>query len=74
MCLQPRTVPQQETRETFLAVQWLRLCASNAGGVGLIPGWGIKIPHIVHHKKKKKRINHEIRDEERMLLPTKSAL
>ena len=23
-------------------VQWLRLCASNAWGVGLIPGWGTK--------------------------------
>ena len=28
-----------------LAVQWLRLCAPNAGGTGLIPGWGTKIPH-----------------------------
>ena len=26
-------------------VQWLRLCASNAGGTGSTPGWGIKIPH-----------------------------
>ena len=30
---------------TSLAVQWLRLCASGAGGAGLIPGWGLKIPH-----------------------------
>ena len=30
---------------TSLAVQWLRLHAANAGGVGLIPGWGTKIPH-----------------------------
>ena len=28
-------------------VQWLRLRASNAGGAGLIPGQGIKIPHAV---------------------------
>ena len=25
---------------TFLAVQWLRLCNSNAGGMGSVPGWG----------------------------------
>ena len=30
---------------TSLAVQWLRLCASTAGGVGSIPGQGTKIPH-----------------------------
>ena len=24
--------------ETFLVVQWLRLCTPNAGGLGLIPG------------------------------------
>ena len=26
-----------------MAVQWLRLRAPNAGGTGLIPGWGTKI-------------------------------
>ena len=30
---------------TSLAVQWLRLCASNEGSAGSIPGWGTKIPH-----------------------------
>ena len=30
---------------TSLAVQWLRLHASTAGGAGSIPGWGTKIPH-----------------------------
>ena len=25
-------------------VQWLRVHASAAGGAGLIPGWGLKIP------------------------------
>ena len=29
---------------TSLMVQWLRLCASNARGEGLDPGWGCKIP------------------------------
>ena len=28
-------------------VQWLRLHASNAGAVGLIPGWETKIPHVM---------------------------
>ena len=27
----------------FLAVQWLRLCVPNAGGMGSIPGRGTKI-------------------------------
>ena len=27
---------------TFLVVQWLRLCAPNAGGLGLIPGQGTR--------------------------------
>ena len=30
---------------TSLVVQWLELCTSTAGGTGLIPGWGTKIPH-----------------------------
>ena len=28
-----------------LVIKWLRLPASTAGGAGLIPVWGIKIPH-----------------------------
>ena len=28
-----------------MAVQWLRLRAFNAGGMGSIPGRGTKIPH-----------------------------
>ena len=30
---------------TSLAVQWLRLHAPSADGMGLIPGWGTKILH-----------------------------
>ena len=30
-----------------LVVQWLRLHAFNAGDTGLIPGQGIKVPHVV---------------------------
>ena len=44
---------------TSLAVQWLRLRASTARGMGSIPGQGTKIPHATWHgqkiKKKKKR-------------------
>ena len=49
---------------TCLAVQWLRLCASTAGGTGSTPGWGTKILtcHKVclplpapHHKKIRER-------------------
>ena len=32
---------------TSLVVQWFRLCASNAGGGGSIPGLGTRIPHAV---------------------------
>ena len=49
---------------TSLAVQWLILHVPNAGGVGLIPGQGTKIPHVAQclenkqtTKKKKKKKN-----------------
>ena len=45
-------------------VQWLRLCASNAGGMGLIPGQGTKILHASRcgkeKKKKKKKKDTEL--------------
>ena len=34
---------------TSLVIQWLRLCASNAGGMDSVPPWGTKIPHAVQH-------------------------
>lgn len=36
-----------------LEVPWLGRCISNAGGMGLIPGWGTRIlqPHGVAEKK-----------------------
>ena len=39
-----------------MEVQWLKLCASNAGewGAGLIPGQGAKIPHAMWCGQKKK--------------------
>ena len=38
---------------TSLAVQWLRLQASTAGGMDSIPGWGPKILHDAWHGQKK---------------------
>ena len=32
--------------------QWLRVCASTAGGMGSIPGQGTKIWHAAQRKKK----------------------
>ena len=37
-----------------LAVQWLGLHASTAGGMSLIPGWGTKIRHAAWCSQKKK--------------------
>ena len=37
---------------TSLAVQWLRLHASTAGGMGSIPGGGTKIPQATGHGQK----------------------
>ena len=39
---------------TSLAVQWLGLCPSTAGGTGSIPGWGTKIPHAARCSQKTK--------------------
>ena len=39
---------------TSLAVQWLKLCASTAGGTGSIPGRGTKIAHATWRDQKKK--------------------
>ena len=33
-------VSSKNTLGASLEVQWLRFCASTAGGAGLIPGWG----------------------------------
>ena len=44
-----------DKRRGFLAVQWLRLCPSSAGGAGSIPGQGTMIPHAAQQKKKKKK-------------------
>ena len=40
---------------TSLVVQWLRLCASYAGGLGSVPGQGTKISHAVWYCQKIKK-------------------
>ena len=44
-------------REFSLAVQWLRLHTSIAGGTGSIPGQGTKIPQAGWRGQKNKQIN-----------------
>lgn len=34
---------------TSLVVQWMRLCASSLGDVGLIPSWETESPHAEGH-------------------------
>ena len=36
-----------------MAIEWLRLCDSSAGGVCLIPGGETKIPHATRRNQKK---------------------
>ena len=43
---------EKEPDGTSLVVQWLRHCASNARGLGSIPGWGTKISHVCGLAKK----------------------
>ena len=52
---------KKKNRGTSLALQWLRLHVSTAVGMGSIPGWGTKIPHVAQcgKKKKKKKKNWE---------------
>ena len=42
---------------TSLAVQWLRIHASNSGGTSSIPGWGSMIPHAMWWGKTNKQNN-----------------
>ena len=48
---------------TSLAVQGLRLCASNTEGMNSVPGWSTERPHAVWHGQKKKnpeKVKHEL--------------
>ena len=53
-----KKIYEKECMRSFLVLQWLRLCASNAGGTDLIPGQGTRLPHTMCHglqRKKKER-------------------
>ena len=51
VCLKTVKIKNGKCR-TSLVVQWLRLHASNVGGVGGFPVWGTKIPHALQHDPK----------------------
>ena len=48
------SIIQKSDLRTSLVIQWLRLCASNAGNTGLPFGQGAKILCAVKHDRKKK--------------------
>ena len=56
LALTLQTLLQKLFLGTSLAVHWLRLHASTAGGMGSIPGWGTKIPHATRKTWPKKKI------------------
>ena len=52
----PRQHYIKSAQGTFLVIQWLRVCATNAQDVGSIPGWETKIPHAVQCGQKIKNV------------------
>ena len=56
---------EKKTLGTSLVVQWLRLLAPNAGGMGPIPGQGTKIPQATWRDQKKEK-----RKEDSLPCPT----
>ena len=50
----------KNTLGASLAVQWLRLYASTAGGAGLIPGWGSFSCQEMQPKKKERKREKKI--------------
>ena len=53
-CVKHEILSFQQAPGTSLVVQWLRLSASSAGGMSLIPGQGTEIPHVTWYSQKKK--------------------
>ena len=45
---------------TSLVVRWLRLCASNAGGLGSIPGWETETLYVAGYDQKIKLIKQVV--------------
>ena len=54
---------------TSLVVEWLRLCAANAGGMGLNPGQGTKIPQATWCSQKKRRLTNTPEPLEAYIVP-----
>ena len=54
-CHGPKYNTKYKNIKSMLGLSWVRLCTSTAGGVGLIPGRGTKIPHASQCGKKKKK-------------------
>ena len=55
LCLADNGIRHRSERSgTSLAVQWLRLCTSSAGGAGSIPGQGTRILHAAWYGQKRK--------------------
>ena len=59
----------REHRGTSLAVPWLRLCTSTAGGVCSIPGWGTKILHAARCGQKKKKKKKKKKKSQESIVP-----
>jgi len=55
LALTLQTLLQKWFLGTSLAVHWLRLHTSTAGGMGSIPGWGTKILHATRKTWPKKK-------------------
>ena len=49
---------------TSLAVHWLGLRASAAGGPGLIPGWGTRIPQTAWHGQKTNKQTNQPKNDD----------
>ena len=57
---------KKEINGNSLAVQWLGLHTSTAGGTGSIPGWGTRTLYAVWHGQKKKKREREQRSENKI--------
>ena len=48
------------TNHASMGVHWWRLCFSNAGGTGWIPGWETRISHATWPKQTNKQTKKQI--------------
>ena len=51
----PENLFKKQGSGSSLVVHWLRFCASTAGGMGSVLGWGTKIPHTKPFSQKNKK-------------------